>query len=50
VKKGFTINSVNRPNGYITWLKTQKIGAKEPGANLYVHEPQEEYTKQPDEP
>ena len=37
-------------NGYITWLKTQKIGAKEPGANLYVHEPQEEYTKQPDEP
>jgi four helix bundle protein len=23
-------------NGYITWLKTQKTGAKEPGANLHL--------------
>jgi four helix bundle protein len=30
-------------NGYITWLKTQKVGAKEPGANMYVRELPEEY-------
>ena len=36
-------------NGYISWLKTQKIGAKEPGANLYVREPQEDYLAQTDE-
>jgi four helix bundle protein len=36
-------------NGYIAWLKTQKIGSKEPGANLYVREPLEEYLVQPDE-
>ena len=25
-------------NGYIAWLKKQKTGAKEPGANLYLRE------------
>ena len=30
-------------NGYITWLKTKKIGMKEPGANLAVHELPAEY-------
>jgi len=30
-------------NGYITWLKTQKIGAKEPGADLHVGEIPAEY-------
>ena len=30
-------------NGYITWLKTQKIGEKEPGANLHVREISVEY-------
>jgi len=25
-------------NGYISWLKTQKTGEKEPGANLYIRE------------
>jgi four helix bundle protein len=24
-------------NGYITWLKTKKIGANEPGATLVIH-------------
>jgi len=36
-------------NGYIAWLKTQKIGAKEPGANLYAREPQEDYPILPKE-
>ena len=35
-------------NGYIAWLKTQKTGAKEPGANLYVREASEEYDIHPD--
>jgi four helix bundle protein len=30
-------------NGYITWLKTKKIGADEPGATLVVHEIPAEY-------
>ena len=30
-------------NGFIAWLKTQKTGEKEPGANLYVREVQVEY-------
>lgn len=30
-------------NGYITWLKTKKIGLNEPGANLAVHELPAEY-------
>ncbi len=30
-------------NGYITWLKTKKIGLNEPGANLTVHELPTEY-------
>ncbi len=30
-------------NGYVTWLKKQKIGEKEPGANLYVREVPVEY-------
>ncbi len=30
-------------NGLIAWLKTQKAGAKEPGANLYIREAQEIY-------
>jgi four helix bundle protein len=30
-------------NGYITWLKTKKIGANEPGANLAIHELPAEY-------
>jgi four helix bundle protein len=31
-------------NGYITWLKTKKVGGNEPGANLAVHEFPTEYT------
>lgn len=31
-------------NGLITWLKAQKIGAKEPGASLQVREISETYT------
>jgi len=34
-------------NGYITWLKTQKTGAKEPGASIYVREESEEYIVHP---
>ena len=30
-------------NGYITWLKTKKIGLNEPGANLAVYELPAEY-------
>ncbi len=30
-------------NGYITWLKTKKIGLNEPGAALAVHESPPEY-------
>jgi four helix bundle protein len=30
-------------NGYIDWLKRQKTGAKEPGANLYLRELQHDY-------
>jgi len=30
-------------NGYISWLKTQKTGEKEPGANLYLKEASAEY-------
>jgi four helix bundle protein len=30
-------------NGYIEWLKTQKLGAKEPGANLYLRESAPDY-------
>ena len=30
-------------NGYISWLKTQKMGEKEPGANLTIRESQEGY-------
>lgn len=30
-------------NGYISWLKTQKIVENEPGANLTVHEIPPEY-------
>ena len=30
-------------NGYITWLKTKKIGVNEPGATLAVHELPAEY-------
>jgi len=30
-------------NGYITWLKSQKVGEKEPGANLAIREFQVEY-------
>jgi four helix bundle protein len=36
-------------NGYITWLKTQKTGAKEPGANLNIRETQADYMAQPEE-
>ncbi|HRQ23192.1 MAG TPA: four helix bundle protein [Anaerolineales bacterium] len=35
-------------NGYIDWLKEKKIGEKEPGANLRVHEDQAEYDVEPD--
>jgi four helix bundle protein len=31
-------------NGYISWLKTQKYGEKEPGANLHLREPLAVYT------
>jgi len=34
-------------NGYIDWLKEKKIGEKEPGANLRVHEDQAEYDVEP---
>ena len=30
-------------NGYIAWLKKQRTGAKEPGANLYLRELPESY-------
>ena len=30
-------------NGYIAWLKTQKIGEKEPGANLSIRDTTVEY-------
>ena len=30
-------------NGYISWLKTKKIGEHEPGANLTIHETSPEY-------
>lgn len=30
-------------NGYISWLKTKKIGENEPGANLTIHEVSPEY-------
>lgn len=30
-------------NGYITWLKTKKIGENEPGAKLMIHENPPEY-------
>ena len=30
-------------NGYITWLKTKKVGLNEPGANLAVHELSADY-------
>jgi hypothetical protein len=30
-------------NGYISWLKTKKIGENEPGANLTIHELPAEY-------
>ncbi len=30
-------------NGYIAWLKKQKTGAKEPGANLYLRELSPDY-------
>jgi len=30
-------------NGYITWLKTKKVGENEPGAKLIIHEPSSEY-------
>ena len=30
-------------NGYIAWLKRQKTGAKEPGANLYLRELPSDY-------
>jgi four helix bundle protein len=30
-------------NGYIDWLKAQKAGEKEPGANIHVREIQAEY-------
>jgi four helix bundle protein len=35
-------------NGYITWLKTQKIGAKEPGVKLCTREIPAEYIVQPE--
>jgi four helix bundle protein len=36
-------------NGYITWLKFQKIGGKEPGADLYIREIPPEYLVQHDD-
>ncbi|MDP1545441.1 MAG: four helix bundle protein [Anaerolineales bacterium] len=36
-------------NGYISWLKTQKIGVNEPGAGLAVHELPAEYYIDPQE-
>jgi four helix bundle protein len=34
-------------NGYIEWLKIQKIGEKEPGANLSIREPLADYVTTP---
>ena len=34
-------------NGYITWLKTKKIGASEPGATLAIYELPAEYLADP---
>ncbi len=34
-------------NGYIDWLKEKRIGEKEPGANLAVHEDRVEYIFNP---
>ena len=34
-------------NGYITWLKTKKIGVNEPGATLAIHELPAEYLVDP---
>jgi hypothetical protein len=34
-------------NGYITWLKTQKIGEKEPGAHLQTREISADYFANP---
>ena len=31
-------------NGYITWLKTKKVGENEPGAKLMIHEIASEYS------
>ena len=36
-------------NGYISWLKTQKTGEKEPGANLHIREIPSEYYASEDE-
>ena len=36
-------------NGYIAWLKTKKIGEKEPGASLAIHELPAEYIVDNDE-
>jgi hypothetical protein len=30
-------------NGYVEWLKTQKIGEKEPGSTIRVHENAADY-------
>ena len=30
-------------NGYISWLKTKKVGEREPGANVTIHEISPEY-------
>ena len=36
-------------NGYISWLKTKKIGENEPGANLTIHEISPEYLVDPED-
>lgn len=36
-------------NGCIIWLKTQKIGSKEPGATLFIKEIPADYLAEPEE-
>ena len=40
----YSIEEIRRLlNGYISWLKTKKIGENEPGAKLAIHEIPPEY-------
>jgi four helix bundle protein len=46
----FQVEEIRRLlSGYVSWLKTKKIGEKEAGANLTVHEISPEYLVEPEE-